>query len=133
MQVLGLRLLRPPGLLIGTARSVDDPLEPGNLRRSIGIGQIVALGTLGTFVHRCRSLQSRQLLERIDTAGWGGWVSRRTLREECQAEQQHRQRRAAGPSRGGAQDLAFCAAISDLQLAENLFMSRPALTQSFIS
>jgi hypothetical protein len=36
-------------------------------------------------------------------------------------------------SGGAAQDLVFCAAISDLQLAENLFMSRPALTQSFIS
>ena len=32
-----------------------------------------------------------------------------------------------------AQDLSLCAAISDLQLAENLFVSRPALTQSFIS
>jgi len=36
-------------------------------------------------------------------------------------------------SGGGAQDFGFCAAISDLQLAENLFMSIPALTQSFIS
>ena len=36
-------------------------------------------------------------------------------------------------SEGGAQDFGFCAAISDLQLAENLFMSIPALTQSFIS
>jgi hypothetical protein len=34
---------------------------------------------------------------------------------------------------GSNQDLPFCAASSDLQLAENLFMSIPALTQSCIS
>ena len=38
-----------------------------------------------------------------------------------------------GGTPGKAQDFGFCAAISDLQLAENLFMSIPALTQSFIS
>ena len=38
-----------------------------------------------------------------------------------------------GGTPGKAQDFGFCAAISDLQLAVNLFMSIPALTQSFIS
>jgi hypothetical protein len=38
-------------------------------------------------------------------------------------------------ARAAVQDLLFspCAAISDLQLSVNLFMSRPDLTQSFIS
>lgn len=64
---------------------------------------------------------------------------------QVQDERRAEQRATAGPSGtsrsrtglysrgGGPQDLLFCAWISDLQLAENLLMSIPALTQSFIS